>query len=36
MIWKPVCGCDGKSYSNNCEAAAAGVSIHYDGACRDN
>lgn len=33
-IFDPVCGCDGQTYSNACDAAAAGVSIQYEGICR--
>ncbi len=32
-IWDPVCGCDGSTYSNACDAAASGVSIASAGEC---
>jgi hypothetical protein len=32
-VWDPVCGCDGQTYSNACDAAAAGVSIAFEGTC---
>lgn len=33
QIVNPVCGCDGNSYTNECAAAEAGVSVSYQGSC---
>lgn len=34
-IFQPVCGVDGTTYGNNCEASCAGVDVRYQGECRN-
>jgi hypothetical protein len=33
FLYAPVCGCDGRTYPNHCDASRAGVSIVHRGAC---
>jgi hypothetical protein len=36
LLYDPVCGCDGETYNNMCEARSRhGVNIAHRGACED-
>lgn len=35
MIYNPVCGCDGITYNNACEAHKYGVVWYEQGSCKD-
>ncbi|OAQ20903.1 PKD domain-containing protein [Thermosulfurimonas dismutans] len=35
QVYDPVCGCDGRTYANACEAHLAGVNVAYTGECKN-
>ena len=34
-IYRPVCGCDGKTHPSDCVAASEGTAVKHEGACKD-
>jgi len=35
-IYRPVCGCDRKTYASDCVAASTGIAVRHEGECKAN